>query len=248
MSEAAPDLAAPWYRLADLDREDELVWLRAVAGRIVKGVVRFTRKGQSVAVLTPDGRGLERVKSYAKPDLWQPFDPLAWGPLPHPAVVQPEPPPLIRPRPAREHAPAARPPLPEAIPYNPPGAIARAECEARLLRALKTDRALPDTDRLKLAVRTNWPETGYAPGDWPPEISLRWRPFPEDVSDYLVAMAWFARLEPFDRRLVRLRALGRSFRAIGEELRWEKGAQSDEWARLRYAEAIDRALVIANRG
>lgn len=245
MSHLLPDLDGPWFAIGALDRAEMAVWLRGATPVPVKGVMRESRRGRRYLVPGEDGRTLVAVARHHEPTLFQPLDIGRWpDPLPAPAILQPAPPPLRPPaeRAKARLAPAGSPPLPEAIAYSPPGRIDIEECEARLIRALKTDRALPDTDKAKLAVRSQWPETAYAPGDWPPEITTRWTPFPEDVRDYLIAMAWFVRLNGFDRRLLRQRARGYSFGRMAEE----NGGRSDEWARQQYLGALTRGLYAAN--
>lgn len=242
----APSLrdGGDWFPVSGLSRERTLVWLM-VAGKPVQGYMKRGRKLASWWVPAADGRGYEKVPRHAEPTLFRPLDGVAWeDPLPPPAVLQPEPIPAypaIRQR--ANLAPPNAPPLPAAIPYSPRGKISLAECEARILRAIKTDRALPDTDKAKMAVRANWPATSAGPGDYPPEINLKWRPFPEDVADYLTAMGWYARLGCFEQRLIKRRALGASFLRMAEE----EGGRSHEWARQQYIAAITRAWVLANR-
>ena len=250
---AAPD----YYPLAALGREKVLVWLRAYETD-VKGYVRVNKRGQRVImIVSDDGRTMERAPDHIQRDvsLWRPVDPVAWpDPLPapavlvapsdahaHPARFPPLPAPEQRPRGIR-NAPVGAPLLPDKIAYAPPGQITYEECESRLIRTLMTDRALPDTDRNKLKVRSNWPETGYGPGDYPPEIKTRWEPFKQDIADYLTAMGWFARLMGHERRLIRYRARGWGFIRIGEEC----GGRNDEWARQQYVRAVVRARDIAN--
>lgn len=242
---AAPD----YYPLAALAREKVLVWLRAYETD-VKGYVRVNKRGQRVIMIVgDDGRTMERAPDHLQRDvsLWRPLDAASW-PDALPAAVTmtirawaPLPPPQQRPRGIR-NAPAGAPLLPDKIAYAPPGQITYEECESRLIRALMTDRALPDTDRNKLKVRSNWPETGYGPGDYPPEIKTRWEPFKQDIADYLTAMGWFARLMGHERRLIRYRARGWGFIRIGEEC----GGRNDEWARQQYVRAVVRARDIAN--
>lgn len=231
-----------WFPVSHLARENVPVVL-LLGGGPVKGVMRRGRRHPTYWVPAADGAGLVKLAPFAEPSLWRPEDEATWpDPLPAPAVLQY--PPLPRPeaRPRAVLAPAGAPPLPSAIAYSPAGSITLAECEARLLRALKTDRALPDTDRAKLRVRIQWPATAPEPGDYPPEISLRWQPFPEDVADYLVAMAWFAALPGFEKSLVRRRAAGASFARMAQEA----GGRSDEWAKQQYVAALTRAWGIAN--
>lgn len=245
MSQPQPSLSGHWYSVSALP-ERVFVWL-AITGQGPRvGCMILGRRGPRYVLRGARGEE-ERLQRHAEPTLFQPIDPTRWRfPLPPPRILQPEAPPLPPPHERRRAtlAPAGQPPLPTAITYAAPGAITLAECEARLLRALKTDQALPDTDRAKLAVRANWPATGYEPGDYPPAINLRWRPFHEDVEDYLTAMAWFAALMGFERRLVRWRAAGFSFARIGER----EGNRSDEWARQQYIGALTRAWRTANDG
>ncbi len=250
MSQPQPSLSGHWYSVSGLTRERTWVWMMITGQGPRLGYMVPGRGGARYVVRGPRGEE-ERVPRHATPSLFQPIAERPWpDPLPAPAVLQPDLEPLPDPsRRRKAHlAPAGHPPLPTAIAYGPPGHIGLEECEARLLRALMTDRALPDTDRAKLGVRANWPETSYGPGDYPPGISLRWRPFPEDVQDYITAMGWFAALSKTERELVRLRAAGLSFARIGERLVPKGRGGSDELARQHYIQALTRALVIANDG
>lgn len=246
--------AVDWWAVAHLARERHIVWLK-VGGVSVKG---YMRAGGKVGrppryyVMGPDGRTPVKLAGHAEPTLWRPLEHelVAWAAkLPPPAVLQGDrgalpalPPSLMRAR--FSASPQGAPLLPSAIPYSPPGAITMQECEARILRALKTDNALPNNEAAKLKVRANWPATGFGPGDYPPEISIRWRPFAEDLADYLTAMEWASKLQPAELRLVRRRALGASFTRIGDE----EGGRGHEWARQQYIFAITAAWRHANRG
>lgn len=236
-----------YFPLSALERDKVPVWFR-VYGLDVKGYLRTNKRGHRV-IMVPgdDGRTMERAADHIQRDvsLWRPLDIASWpDPLPPPATLMDLPPlpePKARPSGIR-NAPAGEPLLPERIAYTAPPGIGYEECESRLIRALMTDRALPDTDRNKLKVRSNWPETGYGPGDYPPEIKTRWEPFKQDIADYLTAMGWFARLMGHERRLIRYRARGWGFIRIGEEC----GGRNDEWARQQYVRAVVRARDIAN--
>lgn len=243
-----PVRAVSWFPVSHLTRDRELVWL-LLGGGPRRGCMRMSRGRRTFWVPGPDGRSLDKLSPHAEPQLFRPLDVRTWpDPLPPAAILQPPRPPLPNPKDRvrlRDRlAPAGAPPLPETIAYAAPGAITLLECEARLLRALKTDRALPDDDRAKLRVRSNWPATAPEPGDVPPEITRRWQPFEQDVGDYLTAMAWFAALSGAEKRLVRRRAAGASFIRMAEE----DGGRSDEWARQQYIAAITRTWTIANDG
>lgn len=238
---------ADYFPLAALERERVLVWLALPVGE-AKGYVRANKQGRRIVMLQADDGVMERAAPHLQRDIsmWRPIDLASWpDPLPRPVTLMRDPPPLLAPelRPkGNRNAPPGEPLLPEAIAYTAPPDIGYEECESRLIRALMTDRALPDTDRAKLKVRSNWPETGYGPGDYPPEIRTRWTPFPQDIADYLTAMAWFASLQEYERRLLRLRARGMSFVRMGEEC----GGRNDEWARQQYIRAVLEARNHAN--
>lgn len=235
-------MSRPWYYPTALTRDDMPVRL------LVNGVERTGwrtagRRGPVWIVAGPN-RETERLPRWVSV-LWQPLDLAAWrDPLPavtatvvgpHVAAPKPPPAPVADERPADDSQIAA-----DGYALAPH--IPAAECETRLLRALLTDRALPDRERAALRVRANWPPYMHEPGDYPPAVSLRWRPTKQDVDDYLVAMGWYVGLDPHERRIVRWRALGRSFKSIGQDL----GGRSDEHARRAYHRALARALLIAN--
>lgn len=166
----------------------------------------FEKRGRLFAPLE---RVLPQPTGRFSPTVWQPLDRAAWSdPLPEPAGVS------FGPHftPPREGPPPPAPPLPAAS--DPV-----AEFEARLLLAYRVDDALPDTDRAKLRVRANWPETRPGPGDYPPEQVTRFRPTPEMVADYMVVMAHAARLDARAQRCVRLKARGYGFHWIGRGLK-----------------------------
>jgi hypothetical protein len=228
-----------WYSISTLP-ENERVILRSGWGEAT-GWMSVSRRGRPVYYrVGRDGRP-EQLAAFATPSLWRPQNAATWPyELPEPATVQPEPdPPLVPPAARRKGVRLLLPgelPLPTAIAYSPPHRITLEECEARLLRALKTDRYLPDRERAQLRVRVFGLDTEPAPGDWPAGISTRWSPFPQDTQDYLVAMAWFAALTKRERMLIKQRAMGWSFVRIGDER-----GRSDEWAKQQYLEALVRA-------
>lgn len=113
--------------------------------------------------------------------------------------------------------------------------------ERRLLRALATDRALPDRERSRLRVRSGWPETCPGPGDYPPEAVTRFRPTKADLDDYLVVMGWFVRLDALERRACWLRARGATWKTMGAELDCH-----ERTARQRYRAAVTRLGRIAS--
>lgn len=89
-----------------------------------------------------------------------------------------------------------------AVEYHPKGAVTQQMAEARVLRAILTDGLRPWKDGRVLA--RAWPQEFL---DWAeaqkrlaedPKADLRERfvPSPDDVSDSLVAMSWFAALDP----------------------------------------------------
>lgn len=233
-----------WFSITHLP-ERQRVLMRNGASEFM-GWMALSRRGRPIFYrVGRDGRA-EQLEAHAAPSLWRPQNAATWPwELPERAVVQPEPaPPLPPPSQRRKgiklHL-AGELPLPWAIEYAPAGKITLEHCEARLLRALKTDRFLPDRERAQMRVRVYGLETAPEPGDWPKGIELRWAPFPEDSQDYLVAMRWYAVLDKRERTLVRERAMGWSFLRMGDER-----GRSDEWARQQYIGALTRAWRTSN--
>lgn len=234
-----------WYSISTLPPYERVI-LRHGGWGEATGWKAFSRRGQPIYYRIRPDTSVEQLRSFATPELWRPQVPARWaGPLPEPAVVTREPDPPLPPTSKRRKvvrlALAGELPLPWAIAYSAAGDISLEECEARLLRALKTDRALPDRERQQLRVKIHQLDTEPAPGDWPMGITLRWAPFREDIHDYVTAMGWFAALSQRERRLVRERVMGWSFTRMGDER-----GRSDEWARQQYIEALIKAWIVAN--
>ncbi|MBL8844778.1 MAG: hypothetical protein JNN24_03310 [Hyphomicrobium zavarzinii] len=86
--------------------------------------------------------------------------------------------------------------------YSQPGEITRDEAEARILRAILTDGLRPwkQGERLRRAwpqELIDWAEAQKALAEDPrTDTRERFVPSPDDISDSLVAMKWFAALDP----------------------------------------------------
>lgn len=143
---------------------------------------------------------------------------------------------------AQSHAPAGRLASSSALGGRLPEGQSPSALEARILLAFRVDRALPDRERSLMRVRANWPATGYEPGDYPPQITTRFRASPAQVDDYLVVMKWVAQLEALERRALLLRSLGLTFKTIAERL---GGKRDEHGARRVYKGAIERVGQIA---
>ncbi|RTL52907.1 MAG: hypothetical protein EKK40_07095 [Bradyrhizobiaceae bacterium] len=117
------------------------------------------------------------------------------------------------------------------------------DVERRLLRALKTLRALPDPDR-RFFNQQAWPDVvhlsneayGYTEATMP-----RFRPSAFDVSDCLNALEWVRGMEAPDLRLIVSRSFGFSFKQMGQRI-----GKSDETAARRYKDALLYAWWKAN--
>lgn len=242
-SPAGRESAAPdkWYPIAHMPPRRAEVRLTGHGGYVVTGWhdIRmvagkriawwFERAGRLVAPLE---RVLLEPTGYRSPTAWQPLDAAAWPhPLPDPLSFG-----GFGPRWAPPAAPIVAAETPAADAADP---VTRFE--ARLLTAWRVDRALPDTDRAKLRVRSTWPATRPGPGDYPPEQVTRFQPSREQVADYLVVMPHIARLSRVMRRVTRLRADGYGYLAIAHVLRQREGIDQDE----RHARTLYRRALVA---
>lgn len=149
--------------------------------------------------------------------------------------------------------------------YSQPGEITRDEAEARILRAILTDGLRPwkQGERLRRAwpqELIDWAEAQKTLAEDPrADTRERFVPSPDDISDSLVAMKWFAALDPpqlrreailteftRDQVLLILRALEPPYtwRQIGRhEL---VGRVSHTQARRFYRDALERIWRAAN--
>jgi hypothetical protein len=135
-------------------------------------------------------RGIStRVNPLTAPHAWRPLRPLRIEPVAWTTTAEPEP--------------------------NDLGAVLDA-FEQRLLTALRVDHALVHSELAMMRVRAYPLETRPGPGDYPPEQITRFKPTRAELDDYLVVMAWFARLAGRDRELLWLRSLGFTLRSIAE--------------------------------
>lgn len=233
-----------WYPIASPPPRRVEVRLTGNGGYVVTGWLDL-RMLQSVRVawwfervgrlMAPLERVLPQPTGRRSPVAWQPLDASAW-PYALPDAAQW---PAFGPRWAPPRAPVIVPEEPPADARSPLDRF-----EARLLNAWRVDRALPDADRAKLRVRSQWPETRPGPGDYPPEQITRYRPTREDVADYLVVMAFIARLTRAERRVLRLKADGWGFLAIAHVLRQREGIDQDD----RHVRRLYRTAVRTARG
>lgn len=141
-----------------------------------------------------------------------------------------------------------------AVSYSEPGRVSITEAEARLCRALLTDRLHPAHYSPMIGT------TSAALGSLVAEhISsadarpARFEPTPRDLDDYLVAMAWFAALNPPDLRVVHrafaLNAEQRllAWRALEPPLSWRQIAQRTGSNHTSVRTSHHRALVRVKR-
>lgn len=137
-------------------------------------------------------------------------------------------------QPARQSAPLYRGGEPS---------ISRREVEDRLLRAMQTLRSVPDRERRFFIVKSNAPEyvQEYIDAYASVEVSApKFRPSPEDVSDYLNVLMWVRHLPKNSWNILWWRSFGLSFGVIAEYI-----GRSDETARTRYKEALTDAWMAA---
>ncbi len=209
----------------------------------------------------------------AAPVLWQPLDAAGW-PHPLPAAVM---------APPRE--PGQRSALPEPEPADqtqagdgwpyphlrlgqcvPPSSV--DECEARLLRALRTSASretgsvglerrstcadIP-AEYVKIALRYERAEA-LRRGDYRPEphaVRSGWTPLRRDIEDWVYALGWLDALPADDpsRRIFRMRAADPpfTFRGIADELRRGRRGASAQALQVRYRAALARVFVSARR-
>ena len=142
---------------------------------------------------------------------------------------------------------------PSRVTYSQPGAISLREAEARVSRAILTD-GLNGFRSTAQEIRDS-ALAGVIDGGVDTELAervTRFVPLPQDLSDYLTAFGWFARLSqaPGGGGAFRLtdpqlalvwRARGRSWRAVAEDL-----GVSDDTARRIFATGLVQVHRAAN--
>ena len=116
------------------------------------------------------------------------------------------------------HVPTGLPPPTLESPFDIGAAL--AAFEARLLLAIRVDDALPDRERSLLRVRSLWPATTRAPGDYPTGIATPFRPTRAQVDIWLATMGAISGVDLDWRAWLALwmRARGASFRTIATEI------------------------------
>ena len=121
-----------------------------------------------------------------------------------------------------------------------PDDLSRPSVEARLLRACKTIRAMPDREARFLNPDSQpvWREALKEWGEYgSEEVRIRFVPKPHDVSDCLTALAWCRSLSKRAFRLI----WWRSFDNVSFALIAARIGRSDETARRWYQDAIEAA-------
>lgn len=126
---------------------------------------------------------------------------------------------------------------------TPRSAISRREVAERVLRAMRTLRALPDPDRRFFFMNNGWPEyiRDMQAYNSVPEAEPKFRPLPKDISDYMTALSWTRHLSYPEWKLLWFRSFGFSFRLIADYI-----GRSDETARRRYEAVIIDVWCAAN--
>lgn len=122
--------------------------------------------------------------------------------------------------------------------------VSLLDVEDRLLRAMRTLRAMPDKDRRFFAVKSGYPAhvqeqiDAYASVE---AMAPRFNPSPNDVSDYLRVLSWARVLDKNAWKLVWWRSFDLSFGLIAHYI-----GRSDETARRQYKGAIVDVWAAAN--
>lgn len=204
-----------------------------------------------------------RTETFApEPSLYQPLDPsdTIWQIFPLP---DPEPPafggkfaPLV------EH-PTPSPPAPEEmredwwrdpglVTYSDAPHIGRSEAEGRVMRAILTDGLRPWKPRT--APASGWPKA-FQDADERCSAST-FDPTPRDVSDSIIAMGWFAALDPPEMRRGAIRStytepqLLLILRAQDPPFTWREIeillGRPEKVARRRYRDATEAIMRAAN--
>ena len=135
-------------------------------------------------------------------------------------------------------------PAPRVNAPTPDKPISWREVETRLLRALKTLRALPDREHKHFQVGNSMPDYLQDYVDAYNSVSAlmpKFHPTPFDVSDYLTALSWARHLPAGDWKIIGWRSFDRSFGQIGHHI-----GKSDETARRRYKDIITEVWCVAN--
>jgi len=124
------------------------------------------------------------------------------------------------------------------VPIIPEGYTLR-EVERRIDRACKTLRAMPDSEKRFIGLKSQgiWEQVvqefwSYGSED----VKLKFNPTPADVSDYLTALTWVRGLTRSEFNIIWWRSFDVSFSVIAARI-----GRSDETARRRYDDAIHKA-------
>lgn len=122
--------------------------------------------------------------------------------------------------------------------------VSRTDVHERLIRALKTLRALPDREKRFFIVKSSSPDyvreymDAYDPDN---DYGPRFQPTPSDVSDCLTALSWIRHLDKAAWQIVWWRSFDVSFGLIGKRI-----GRSDETARRRFEDVITDAWIAVN--
>ncbi|WP_286194390.1 DUF6362 family protein [Agrobacterium sp. Ap1] len=122
--------------------------------------------------------------------------------------------------------------------------VSRTDVTERLMRALKTLRALPDREKRFFIVKSSSPDyvreymDAYDPDN---DYGPRFQPTPADVSDCLTALSWIRHLDKSAWQIVWWRSFDVSFGLIGKRI-----GRSDETARRRFEDVITDAWIAVN--
>lgn len=118
------------------------------------------------------------------------------------------------------------------------------EVETRVLRAMRTLRAVPDRERRFFIIKSGHPQHVQEQIDAYASVQAmapRFAPTPFDVSDYLTALSWARHISKNDWRIIWWRSFDLSFGLIANYI-----GRSDETARRKYKEAIIDVWAAAN--
>ncbi|MEZ2220750.1 DUF6362 family protein [Rhizobium sp. RCC_161_2] len=143
-----------------------------------------------------------------------------------------------------KHRLAPQPPRRPAPPIATVSRVSRTNVQERVIRAMKTLRALPDREKRFFIVKSSSPDyvREYMDAyDQDNDIVPRFNPTPADVSDCLTALSWIRHLDKRAWQILWWRSFDVSFGLIAKYI-----GRSDETARKRFEEAITDAWIAVN--
>lgn len=218
-----------WFRGSDRPAPDVRLIIQW-CGRVTEGVYKSPSGKRGERWLVPSDRGMRQLRArYGEVvDTWRPaeFDDYP-DILPEPCNARRPPP---KPSRAEDRRRTIRPSRVAPGPLTARDVEQRTQIEKRLLRGIRTLRAVPDRERAWFRQRTAWPEYVL---DYPHEANTSFKPSRSDLADYLTACGWWAGLDSTDRTIVEMHARGDSLEFIAWQMRL-----TDDCCRNRYENAV----------